>query len=114
MIKRRIRENLFDDVERKNETLGADRKTRTKPEISEEKSEAGLAEIYEKDYRQEVMGETQEDELSKEEVAIETDFKTICYKLDALANYHFTPRPPKEEVEVRANVNSIAMEEAMP
>lgn len=61
------------------------------------------------------MGDTTAtDEKSKEEQAIEVDFKSLCHKLDALANFHFAPKPPKEELEVRANVPAISMEEAMP
>jgi len=115
IIKRRIENELWDDVEPKNETLGADRRTSSVTEISQEKSEEGLGELYEKDYREQVMGEARDPEqMSKEELSIEADFKMLCHKLDALANYHFTPKPPKEEVEVRANVAAVAMEEAIP
>lgn len=115
VIKRRIRDELWDDVERKTETLGADRKTRSAPEISEEESKQGLGEIYENEYRETVMGEVEgKSEKTKEEEAIEAEFKTLCYKLDALANFHYTPKPPKEEMEVRANVAAISMEEAIP
>lgn len=84
------------------------------PEISEEQSKEGLGDLYEQDYRQQVMGETAVDEQSKEEQAIQADFNALCHRLDALANFHYAPKPPKEEVEVRANVAAIAMEEAIP
>jgi len=96
IIKRRIADQLWDDVERRKETLGADRRTTSLPEVSEEQSKEGLAEVYEKDYREQVMGEeAAPTELSKEEHAIELDFKSLCYKLDALANFHYAPKPPK-------------------
>jgi len=115
IIKRRIADQLWDDVERRKETLGADRRTTSLPEVSEEQSKEGLAEVYEKDYREQVMGEeAAPTELSKEEHAIELDFKSLCYKLDALANFHYAPKPPKEDMEIRANVPAISMEEAIP
>ena len=70
MIKRRIADQLWDDVERKEDTLGADKATTSLPDISEEKSKEGLGDLYEKDYREQVMGEVAEDEMSKEEQAI--------------------------------------------
>lgn len=115
IIKRRITDQLWDDVERRKETLGADRRTTSLPEVSEEQSKEGLAEVYEKDYREQVMGEEAAPTvISKEEQAIQLDFTHLCYKLDALANFHYAPKPPKEDMEVRANVPAISMEEAIP
>jgi len=114
MIKRRITDQLFDDVVRKEDTLGADRRTSSVPEISEEQSKEGLGDLYEKDYREQVMGETAVDAVNKEEESIMAEFTHLCHKLDALANFHYAPKPPKEEIEVRANVAAISMEEAIP
>ena len=38
----------------------------------------------------------------------------LCYSLDSLTNFHYTPKPPTAEMETRTNVASVAMEEAIP
>jgi U3 small nucleolar ribonucleoprotein component len=45
---------------------------------------------------------------------IETLFKSFVSKLDALSNFHFTPKMPSAEVTVVANVPAIQMEEVLP
>ena len=71
LIKQRIRDELWDDVVRREQTVGGDRSTTSMPEISKEKSKAGLGEIYEQEYREQVMGEVKEDEMDKEELEIQ-------------------------------------------
>eukprot|EP00656_Telonema_subtile_P041543 TRINITY_DN4673_c0_g1_i1.p1 TRINITY_DN4673_c0_g1~~TRINITY_DN4673_c0_g1_i1.p1 ORF type:complete len:645 (-),score=248.09 TRINITY_DN4673_c0_g1_i1:176-2110(-) len=114
LIKTRILDELWDDVVRKEETVGADRATSSLPEVSNEKSKEGLGELYEQEYREEVMGEVKEDEMDKEEQEIVEQWTRLCYSLDALSNFHYTPKPPKPEMETRANVPAVAMEEAVP
>jgi hypothetical protein len=45
---------------------------------------------------------------------VEAIFATLCNKLDALSNFHFTPKLPSAEIEVVRNVPAIAMEEVLP
>ena len=45
---------------------------------------------------------------------IEVLFTKLCHKLDALSNFHFTPKAPVVDLAVRANVPAIAMEEVAP
>merc|ERR1712166_977638 len=114
LIKQRIRDELWNDVVRREETVGGDNMTTSMPEVSKEKSKAGLGEIYEQEYREQVMGEVKEDEMDKEELEIQEMWTRLCYSLDSLTNFHYTPKPPTAEMETRTNVASVAMEEAIP
>jgi len=112
LIKKRIQESIFDDVIRKK----APEKTKFKRpmELDTEKSKIGLADIYAQEYEQKVLGNGKEDSLKVEHEEIEELFKTLCIKLDTLSNFHYTPKLPKEEIQVRPNVASIASEEVIP
>ena len=64
-----------------------------------------------------VVGGPSEDEekLDKEHAEIAQMYASLCYQLDSLSNFHFTPKPPREEMQVRTvNAPAIAMEEAIP
>ena len=52
-----------------------------------------------------------EDERKKKQEECERMFQRLCAKLDALSNFHFTPKPPKEEMAVQTKVAAIKMEE---
>jgi hypothetical protein len=55
-----------------------------------------LGEIYEEDYIKQTTGDmtNEKDEaLKKEHKEIENIFKDLCHKLDALSNFHYTPKP---------------------
>jgi U3 small nucleolar RNA-associated protein MPP10 len=41
-------------------------------------------------------------------------FKKICWNLDRLANFHFTPKPDLEVKKLDTSAPSIKMEEALP
>jgi len=84
------------------------------PEVSMEKSKQGLGEIYEKEYLRQVMGVEDEDPRKEDKEEMARLFKKLCYKLDALSNFHFTPKPVLPDVQVKINVPSIAMEEVLP
>lgn len=94
-IKARIVEGRFDDVVRK-------RAVDDKPflpsrifELQDTKSKESLAQIYENEFIASQTGGTTDDrdgKLQKEHEAIEQMWESICYKLDALCNAHFTPK----------------------
>ncbi|RIA92789.1 U3 small nucleolar ribonucleo protein complex, subunit Mpp10 [Glomus cerebriforme] len=117
IIKRRILDETFDDVERKHDPNFRPFLPSKLVEISDEKSKKSLAEIYEDDYiKQTTRNITNEKDeaLKKEHKEIENMFKDLCHKLDALSNYHYTPKPPKPEITIIADVPAISMEEIIP
>eukprot|EP01104_Vermistella_antarctica_P017375 TRINITY_DN6152_c0_g1_i1.p1 TRINITY_DN6152_c0_g1~~TRINITY_DN6152_c0_g1_i1.p1 ORF type:complete len:738 (+),score=316.57 TRINITY_DN6152_c0_g1_i1:246-2216(+) len=114
-IKRRIIEESWDDVVRKREEDFVKRKKKKVDDISEEKSKLGLAELYEKDYMEEIHGVEEESAESKQHQEIVGLFRKICHSLDSLANFGFTPRLPKSgEDNANTNLPAITMEEVTP
>lgn len=113
MIKKRILEDDYDDVIRKFAGNEEDQKNKLE-DVSMEKSKEGLGEIYEKEYMKTAMGFEADDESKQDQEEIEVMFKSLCWKLDALSNYHFTPKPAVKELQVKPAVPAIAMEEVVP
>ncbi|KAL4323317.1 hypothetical protein GQ457_17G027080 [Hibiscus cannabinus] len=113
LIKTRISEGLFDDVQ-KAPTLSS-KAPREVKELDENKSKKGLAEIYEQEFVQKTDPAsaplTFSDELKKEASML---FKKLCLKLDALSHFHFTPKPVVEDMSIQTNVPALAMEEIAP
>lgn len=113
LIRNRIAENIFDDVQRKPSLPMLAPKE--KMELDENKSKKGLAELYEADYMQKTglapISSSPADELRKEATRL---FKALCIKLDALSHFHFTPKPVIEDMVVRSDVPALAMEEVAP
>lgn len=102
MIKKRILDNQFDDVERKADPTAKPFLPSKRVEISDEKSQKSLAELYEEEYiKQKTNDQTNEKDeaLKKEHGAITEMFNTLCQKLDALSNFHFTPKAVSRRLE---------------
>jgi U3 small nucleolar RNA-associated protein MPP10 len=114
LIKQRIKDQSFDDVERKEEIK--EKEFRPKLELSVEKSQYGLAEIYEREYlemqRKDKKTEA-DDKLLAEHKEISVLFSSLCYQLDSLSNFHMTPKPHREEMAVKSQP-ALNMEEAIP
>uniref|UniRef100_A0ACD5YKC8 Uncharacterized protein n=1 Tax=Avena sativa TaxID=4498 RepID=A0ACD5YKC8_AVESA len=113
IIKKRIAEDNFDDIEMPS-TLPS-KAPKKQMEMDENKSTKGLGELYEDDYAQKAglapATLSISDELKKEANDI---FKRICLKLDALSHFHFAPKPVIEDMSIQANVPALAMEEVAP
>lgn len=117
MIKKRIIDNMFDDVERKVDPTLKPFMPSKRVELNDEKSKKSLAELYEDDYVKQQTGDKsdQRDEaLQKEHDDISQLFKSLCHKLDSLSNFHYTPKEAKPEMSIVANSAAISMEEVIP
>lgn len=113
MIRKRCVEQRWEDVVRQAPASGG-KERRKEEEVSTEKSKLGLGHLYAQHYATTVLGAAQEESLPKEHAAVNELMGRVCERLDALSNFHFTPKTRVSEVTVTPNVASIAMEEVLP
>lgn len=113
LIKNRIIEERFDDVQRAPALPS--KAPKELKELDENKSKKGLAELYEEEYAQQTglasAPVSSSNEQKKEATSL---FKRLCLKLDALSHFHFAPKPVIEDMSIQANVPALAMEEIAP
>ncbi|CAN0080962.1 unnamed protein product, partial [Ectocarpus sp. 13 AM-2016] len=84
------------------------------PHLSQDKSKEGLGELYEKEFLKKTMGVTEDDPQKGLKNELKHLFSKLCGKLDALCNFHYTPKAAIPEMKVQADVAAIAMEEVLP
>jgi len=113
IIKQRIKDEAWDDVERKVKPVTQPYEYKKAPELNQEKSKLSLAEVYEKEYLKEQETEKVEKE-NVEHIKIQNLMDKLFVKLDALSNFQFTPKPPNPELKIISNVASLQMEEITP
>ncbi|XP_034536001.1 U3 small nucleolar ribonucleoprotein protein MPP10 [Notolabrus celidotus] len=113
IIKQRIKDQAFDDVVRKEKPKEEVFEYKKRLTLDHEKSKQSLAEIYEQEYLKQSQQKTEEEE-NPSHLEIQKLMDTLFLKLDALSNFHFTPKPPVAEVKVVSNLPSITMEEVAP
>ncbi|XP_074522138.1 U3 small nucleolar ribonucleoprotein MPP10 [Halichoeres trimaculatus] len=114
IIKQRIKDQAFDDVVRKEKPKEEVFEYKKRLTLDHEKSKHSLAEIYEQEYLKQSQQKTKEENENPAHLEIQKLMDTLFLKLDALSNFHFTPKPPVPEVKVVSNLPSITMEEVAP
>ncbi|XP_051550620.1 U3 small nucleolar ribonucleoprotein protein MPP10-like [Myxocyprinus asiaticus] len=113
IIKQRIKDQVWDDVVRKEKPKEEVFEYKKRLTLDHEKSKLSLAEVYEQEYVKQIQDKKEEEE-NPAHVEIQKIMDTLFLKLDALSNFHFTPKPHIPEVKVVSNLPSITMEEVAP
>lgn len=117
LIKRRVRNDEFDDLPKRLITDVSKFVRRQKTEVSDQKSSKSLAEIYEDEYH----GVDPNQKISEEEQQAHDEiadlFTSLNYKLDLLCLAHYVPKPHEFktiDIKVTDAAASISMEDAQP
>ncbi|XP_014799745.1 PREDICTED: U3 small nucleolar ribonucleoprotein protein MPP10 [Calidris pugnax] len=113
IIKQRILDEAWDDVVPKEKPQEEAFEYKKRLTLDHEKSKLSLAEIYEQEYMKLHQQKTEEEE-NPEHKEIQEMMDSLFLKLDALCNFHFTPKPPVPEVKIVSNLPAISMEEVAP
>ncbi|XP_054160616.1 U3 small nucleolar ribonucleoprotein protein MPP10-like, partial [Oppia nitens] len=113
IVKQRIKDNAFDDVMRKTKPKQTPFEYRRRITMESEKSKQSLSQVYENEYLKQTQKDKEEQE-NPDHKEIRKWMRNLFVKLDALSNFHFTPRPVKPEVKIINNLPAITVEEPTP
>ncbi|XP_077174467.1 U3 small nucleolar ribonucleoprotein MPP10 [Paroedura picta] len=113
IIKGRIKDQAWDDVVRKEKPKEDPYEFKKRLTLDHEKSKLSLTEIYEQEFLKLNQKKTEEEE-NPEHIEIQKMLDSLFLKLDALSDFHFTPKPPVPEVKIVSNLPAITMEEVAP
>lgn len=110
---------MFDSVERKTKLVETPLEYKKKLVLDQEKSKHSLAQIYEKEYLdQQAALDPENAEKEEEEPQSHKEVKKMMQdlfrQLDALSNFHFSPKPAVPELKVVSNLPAVNMEEVAP
>ncbi|XP_060603484.1 U3 small nucleolar ribonucleoprotein protein MPP10-like [Ruditapes philippinarum] len=113
LIRQRIKDKAWDDVERKVKPKDNPFEYKKRITLDQEKSKLSLNEIYEQEYlKQQKTEEVEKTDPDHDE--IKKMMQSLFLKLDALSNFHYTPKQATAEVTIISNQPSITMEEVAP
>ena len=115
ILKLRISNASWDDVERKIKPEKQPFEFRRRLELEQNKSKLSLAQVYEKEFNDKKKAdEPFVEEKSAAQIEVEQMSRSVLLKLSALSSFHFTPRLPEPSVQMINNLPAITVEEAIP
>ncbi|CAK4033069.1 related to U3 snoRNP [Lecanosticta acicola] len=121
LIKRRILAHEFEDIIRRRPddlaTGKEGKRGRLDFELDDTKSKKGLAEEYEEEHLRRTdpnFVDVKDEKLQKEQKEIEKLWKEVCGQLDSLSSWHFRPKQPAPQLDIRVDAPAVTMEDARP
>merc|ERR1712243_477018 len=126
IIRQRVKDKAWDDVERKVRPVEDPTEYKKKLVLDQEKSKSSLAQVYEEEYMKLAENATSkkpsvglldkdvDEETPTEVEEIKTMMNTLFRKLDSLTHLHYTPKQKSAELKIVRNIPSINMEEVAP
>eukprot|EP00802_Teleaulax_amphioxeia_P014668 Tamp_14741.p1 GENE.Tamp_14741~~Tamp_14741.p1 ORF type:complete len:461 (-),score=157.96 Tamp_14741:222-1568(-) len=114
MIRQRCIDQTWDDPVRKAPSDAKRQKRELEEVVDTEKSSKGLGDIYAAEYARKILGVKDDDVEAAKRQEVEALFAKVCNRLDALSNFHFTPKVVADEIAIKPNVPAIQMEEKIP
>ncbi|KAJ2356799.1 U3 snoRNP protein [Coemansia sp. RSA 2618] len=118
LIKRRILNEEWDDVERKKDIQAKPFKPSEFIELNDKQSKKSLAEEYESEYMAQKAGDAfvpeNDAKLVESHRDVDSQMRNLFTQLDALSHFHFAPKPAAMDIEIRTNTPALQMEEKLP
>nr|OQO28949.1 hypothetical protein B0A51_05349 [Rachicladosporium sp. CCFEE 5018]OQO31932.1 hypothetical protein B0A51_01127 [Rachicladosporium sp. CCFEE 5018] len=120
LIRRRILAQDFQDIIRRRPNdlaTGKGRRGKLDFELDDSKSKKGLAEEYEEEHLRQTdptYVDAKDEKLAKEHKEIGAMWRDISSKLDSLSSWHFRPKQPTAQIDIRVDAPTITMEDARP
>ncbi|KAJ2388680.1 U3 snoRNP protein, partial [Coemansia sp. RSA 2559] len=118
MIKRRILNEEWDDVERKKDIQAKPFRPSGFIELNDKASKKSLAEEYEDQYLAQKSGDQfvpeKDAKLAELHKDVKGQMRALFTQLDALSHFHYAPKPATADIEIRTNTPALTMEEKLP
>lgn len=121
LIKRRILAEDFQDIIRRRPddlaTGSSSRRGRLDFELDDSKSKKSLADMYEEEHLKATdpnYVDAKDEKTQKEQREIDALWRDISNKLDSLSSWHFKPKGPATQLDIRVDAPVVRLEDARP